>query len=45
MEVTLKLVASPARTEVATHIVVADMLAPRPFVFLSSIVRVTFIKI
>lgn len=43
--VTLKLVARPARTEVATHVVVAEVLALRPFVFLSSIVRVTFIKI
>lgn len=45
MVVTLKLVASLAGTEVATHIVVAEVLALRAFIFLSSIVRVTFIKI
>lgn len=45
MVVTLKLVANPARTEVATHIVVTEVLALRPFIFLGSIVRVTFIQI
>lgn len=43
--VTLKLVTNPARTEVATHIVVTEVLALRPFIVLSSIVRITFIQI
>lgn len=41
----MELVARPARTEVAAHIVVANVLTPRPLTVLSSIVRVTFIKI
>jgi len=41
----LELIARSARTEVATHIVVTDMLAPKPLIILSSIVRITFIKI
>lgn len=45
MVVTLKLVANPTRTEVATHIVVTEVLALRPFILLGTIVRVTFIQI
>lgn len=45
MVVTLKLVANPARTEVATHIVVTEVLALRSFIVLGSIVRLTFIQI